>query len=89
LAACYRPEVVLLDIGLPEMDGYEVAKRIRHQPGGEDIMLVAVTGWGQADDRRRASDAGFDIHLTKPVEHAVLMKLLERLTPASRPTKPK
>jgi CheY-like chemotaxis protein len=68
----FRPDVVLLDIGLPGMDGYEVAQKIRELPGLRDIRLVAVTGYGRSDDRRRARDAGFDDHLTKPVEFAVL-----------------
>lgn len=63
-----RPEVVLLDIGLPGMDGYEVARRIRGMPGGDAIRLVALTGYGQVEDRRRAMSAGFDDHLVKPVE---------------------
>jgi CheY-like chemotaxis protein len=60
--------VVLLDIGLPEMDGYEVARRMRAMPELRDVRLVAVTGYGQAEDRRRTRDAGFDDHLTKPVD---------------------
>ena len=71
-----HPDVLLLDIGLPEMDGYEVARRIRERPSGRDILLIALTGWGQPEDRQRAVDAGFDHHLTKPVDHAVLRKLL-------------
>jgi signal transduction histidine kinase/ActR/RegA family two-component response regulator len=79
LISTFRPEVVLLDIGLPEMDGYEVARRIRGEPLGVGIALVAVTGWGQADDRQRALEAGFNQHLTKPVEFNVLKDLLGRL----------
>jgi CheY-like chemotaxis protein len=75
-AAMFRPDVVLLDIGLPGMDGYEVAQRLRELPGLRDIRLVAVTGYGQSDDRLRARDAGFDDHLTKPVEFAVLDRTL-------------
>jgi signal transduction histidine kinase/CheY-like chemotaxis protein len=74
----FQPDVVLLDIGLPELDGYEVARRIRRLPGGQNILLVALTGWGQMDDRRRANEAGFDYHLTKPVEVAILNDLLSR-----------
>jgi CheY-like chemotaxis protein len=73
-----RPDVVLLDIGLPGMSGYEVGRRMRHQPWGRGIMLIALTGWGQPEDRRRSSEAGFDAHLVKPVDHAALMALLER-----------
>lgn len=71
-AAAFKPDVVLLDIGLPGMDGYEVAQKMRELPGLRDIRLVAVTGYGRSDDRMRARDAGFDDHLTKPVEFAVL-----------------
>lgn len=75
-AAAFKPDVVLLDIGLPDMDGYEVAQKMRELPGMRDIRLVAVTGYGRSDDRRRARDAGFDAHLTKPVEYAVLERTL-------------
>jgi two-component system CheB/CheR fusion protein len=85
--ATFQPEVVVLDIGLPEMDGYEVARRVRELPGGENIMLIALTGWGQPDDRRRATDAGFDYHLTKPVELGMLTDLLNRTDRPSQPAK--
>jgi CheY-like chemotaxis protein len=67
---------VLLDIGLPEMDGYEVARRLRAQNGHHRMRLVAVTGYGQPADRRRAHAAGFDEHMVKPVEPAVLQDFL-------------
>jgi CheY-like chemotaxis protein len=70
------PDVVLMDIGMPVMDGYEVARRIRSTPGGERFHLVALTGWGQADDKERALATGFDEHLTKPIDPAVLAELL-------------
>jgi len=66
---------VLLDIGLPNLNGYEAAQRIRAQRG-KDIVLVALTGWGQEEDRRRSKQAGFDHHLTKPVELDELRRLL-------------
>ncbi len=71
-----RPEVVLLDIGLPGMDGYEVASRLRATPGLAGLRLVAVTGYGQESDRRRARLAGFDHHLVKPVDLDRLRALL-------------
>jgi len=77
------PEVVLLDIGLPGMSGYEVARRIRALPGGRQMRLYAVTGWGQEDDKRLAKEAGFDEHLTKPINTAVLLKLLATPPPTS------
>jgi len=76
--ASFHPAVVLLDIGLPELDGYEVARRIRAMPRGSEICLCAVTGWGQADDKRRAREAGFDEHMTKPVDLAALAALIAR-----------
>jgi CheY-like chemotaxis protein/nitrogen-specific signal transduction histidine kinase len=75
-AAAFRPEVILMDIGLPRMNGYEAAREIRHEPWGKKMILVAVTGWGQDDDKRRAAEAGFDHHMTKPVDPAVLEGLL-------------
>ncbi|PYM14890.1 MAG: hypothetical protein DMD81_16630 [Candidatus Rokuibacteriota bacterium] len=75
-----NPDAVLIDIGLPGMDGYEVAKRIRTMPGRQPF-LVALTGYGEAEDRRRALDAGFDAHLVKPVDPAELSALLIREIP--------
>ncbi|MFN2385097.1 MAG: ATP-binding protein [Thermoanaerobaculia bacterium] len=77
VASQFRPDVVLLDIGLPGMSGYDVAREIRKEPWGETVLLVAVTGWGQEGDRRRSKEAGFDHHLVKPVDPAALMRLLE------------
>jgi signal transduction histidine kinase len=75
----HLPEVALLDIGMPKLDGYEVARRIRAQPWGRRITLVALTGWGQESDRRRSGEAGFDSHLVKPLDLDKLTALLERL----------
>jgi signal transduction histidine kinase len=75
----HRPEVMLLDIGMPMLDGYEVARRIRVQPWGQNITLVALTGWGQDSDRRRSREAGFDSHLVKPLDMDKLTELLQRL----------
>jgi signal transduction histidine kinase/CheY-like chemotaxis protein len=74
-----RPDLVLLDLGMPGMDGYEVARRLRQEPGLENIVLAAITGWAQDDDRQRSRVAGFDEHLVKPVEPDQLQKLLDRL----------
>lgn len=75
-AVAFGAEVVLLDIGMPVVDGYEVARRIRRGPGGEDVHLIAITGWGQTEDVRRSREAGFDAHLVKPVAPALLHRLL-------------
>jgi CheY-like chemotaxis protein len=80
----FAPAVVLLDIGLPEMDGYEVARCIRGRPAGREMLLVAVTGWGQHEDKQRAAEAGFDHHLTKPVDLASLERLI-RSAPRAAP----
>jgi PAS domain S-box-containing protein len=76
--ATSMPDVVLLDIGLPGLNGYEVAERIRAMPNGSELLLIAVTGWGKDDDRRRSHAAGFDHHLVKPVDPAVIETLLSR-----------
>ena len=76
LAATFRPDVVLLDIGMPKLDGHEVCRRIRQQAWGAGIVVCALTGWGQEEDRRRSMEAGFDVHLVKPVLPADLEKLL-------------
>ena len=79
----HRPEVVLLDIGLPRLDGHEVCRRVREQDWGKDIVMIAVTGWGQADDRRKSSEAGFNGHLVKPIDYDNLLGLLTQLTSGS------
>ncbi|QDV33715.1 hybrid sensor histidine kinase/response regulator [Tautonia plasticadhaerens] len=72
----HRPDFVLLDIGLPGMDGYEVATRLRHEECCRDAVIIAVTGYGQDEDRRRSKEAGFDHHLIKPLDHEALVSLL-------------
>jgi CheY-like chemotaxis protein/anti-sigma regulatory factor (Ser/Thr protein kinase) len=74
----HRPDVAMLDIGMPKLNGYEVCKRIREQPWGRQMRIVAQTGWGQTEDRRRSSEAGFDAHLVKPIDPVQLERLLER-----------
>ncbi|MBC7900107.1 MAG: PAS domain S-box protein [Saprospiraceae bacterium] len=81
-AAEFLPEVILLDIGLPKLNGYEAAREIRQQKWGESITLIALTGWGQDEDRQRSKDAGFNSHMVKPVDHVELMKRLDELTDA-------
>jgi signal transduction histidine kinase/CheY-like chemotaxis protein len=76
VAATVQPHVILLDIGLPRLNGYEAARRIREQLRHKDVTLVALTGWGQEEDRRRSKEAGFDAHMIKPVDFAALTKLL-------------
>ena len=78
----FRPDVMLLDIGLPKLNGYEACRRIREQPWGRSVVLIALTGWGQEDDRRRSQEAGFDHHMVKPVDPQDLMKLLAELNVA-------
>lgn len=73
------PQIVLLDIGMPEMDGYQVARHIRHLPQGQSVKLVAMTGWGQIEDKTKARNAGFDEHMTKPVEPNALIAFLKIL----------
>jgi PAS domain S-box-containing protein len=79
LAAQFQPRVVLLDIGLPHMNGYDVAQAIRQQPWGAKMVIVAITGWGQAEDRQRSKAAGVDHHMVKPVDPDALMQLLAGL----------
>jgi len=79
LAAEARPDVALIDIGLPDLDGYEVARRLRAAPGGRRIGLIAITGYGQSEDQRRAYEAGFDAHLTKPVAPERLKQVMAGL----------
>jgi DNA-binding response OmpR family regulator len=78
-AESFLPDVVLLDIGLPLLNGYEVAQRIREQSWGASMFLIAVTGWGQEEDRQRSSEVGLNVHMVKPVEPAALEKLLADL----------
>jgi CheY-like chemotaxis protein/two-component sensor histidine kinase len=83
-AAAFRPDVAFLDVGMPKLDGYEVGRRIRAEPWGRDVELVALTGWGQADDRRRSREAGFDEHLVKPATLDMVAKVLAAADPSDR-----
>jgi PAS domain S-box-containing protein len=83
LAESFLPEIILLDIGMPKLNGYETARRIREQPWGKNMLLAALTGWGQEEDKRRTREAGFDHHFVKPVEPAILQKLLAEYEPAA------
>ena len=80
-AATCRPDVILLDIGLPKINGFEAARLIRKEPWGRDVVIVALTGWGQPEDLIRSADAGFNSHMVKPVDYQALMKLLTEVQP--------
>ena len=78
-AAEFRPDVAVLDIAMPKLDGFEAARMIREQPWGKHVFLIALSGWGQQLDRQRSKEAGFNAHLTKPAKYETLMEILERL----------
>ena len=75
----FLPHAAFIDIGMPRLNGYEVAKRVRREAWGASVRLIALTGWGQDDNKRQAFESGFDHHLTKPVDPSQLDMLLERL----------
>ena len=79
VAEAFKPDVILMDIGMPRLNGYEACRRIREQPWGRNVVIVAQTGWGQEDDKRKSQEAGFDFHMVKPVDPAALEKLLSEL----------
>jgi len=78
-----HPEVIVLDIGMPQLNGYDAARRIRQMPWSENAVLIALTGWGDEKDRRKSEDAGFDVHLVKPVDPVTLGNLLDTIEPQS------
>jgi len=78
-----RPDVVLLDVGLPKLNGIDACRRMRSHSWGKGMIIVALTGWGQEHDRRKTKDAGFDAHLVKPVDYPELLQLLSALLPLS------
>jgi CheY-like chemotaxis protein len=85
LAQTFHPDTALLDIGMPQLNGYEVARALRREPWGAGITLIALTGWGQESDRQKAIDAGFDRHLTKPIDPDALESLMsEGAWPAAK-----
>jgi CheY-like chemotaxis protein len=77
-ASVFDPQIVVLDIGLPDMDGYEVCRELRARPHGDSLIIIALTGWGQEEDRKKSAAAGFDGHLVKPVDLARLNELLAK-----------
>ncbi len=79
VAEACRPDAILLDIGMPKLSGYEVCRRLRQQDWARQITVIALTGWGQEQDRRRTTEAGFNHHLVKPADPVVLLKLLESI----------
>ncbi|MGH7783480.1 MAG: ATP-binding response regulator, partial [Candidatus Binatia bacterium] len=79
-AACFHPDVIVLDIAMPTLNGYEAARKIRQQPWGKKVFLIALTGWGQQRDRHRTREAGFDAHLAKPVKYQSIIELLDKLS---------
>jgi CheY-like chemotaxis protein len=81
----FRPDIVFLDIGMPGMDGYEACRRIRQTPSKKHVIVVAVTGWGQPQDKQRALESGFDAHLTKPVDPEAFTRLLASSAPNAGP----
>jgi CheY-like chemotaxis protein len=82
-ATTYRPDAILLDIGLPAMNGFDVCRIIRKEPWGQGIVIVAMTGWGQEEDRHRSTEAGFNGHLVKPVDPSDLLRALSELSPGA------
>lgn len=83
VAGAFRPDVILMDIGMPRMNGFDACRRIRAEAWGKGIVMVAQTGWGQDDDKHKAKQAGFDLHMTKPVDPTALEKLLTGMTAAT------
>ncbi|WP_082111479.1 response regulator [Spirosoma radiotolerans] len=79
ISQSWQPDAVLLDISMPGMDGYETCERLREQPGSGDVLVIALTGYGQEEDRKRVRETGFDAHLVKPVNLSLLPDLLPQL----------
>jgi CheY-like chemotaxis protein len=79
VAAEFKPDVALLDLGMPGLSGFDVARRIRESPWGSEMVLVALTGWGHDEDRRQSAEAGFNHHLTKPIPPEAIESLIDNL----------
>ena len=82
-SAAFEPDMALIDIGMPDLDGYETVRRIREQRANVHVIIVAVTGWSRDEDKRRAYEAGFDLHVAKPMDAGKLKELLALLDPES------
>jgi DNA-binding response OmpR family regulator len=80
VAEQFRPDVILMDVGMPRLNGYEATRRIREQPWGKATVIVALTGWGQEEDRRKSREAGFDEHFVKPLDHSELLNRLRAVS---------
>jgi CheY-like chemotaxis protein len=77
----YRPNILFLDLGMPGMSGYEVAQKMRENPAYDNVMLIALTGWGQDEDFRRSNEAGFSYHLVKPIRLSTVKEILSKVQP--------
>ena len=75
----FQPEVIVLDIGMPNLDGVETARRLRQQPWARHVVLIAITGWGDDNNKRESAEAGFDVHLVKPVDPMTLVDVLNNI----------
>lgn len=82
-AAGFQPQIVLLDLGLPEINGYEVARRLRADPAHAEVLLIAISGYGRDQDRVASQEAGFDFHLTKPADPDVVMRMMQEHGPVN------
>jgi CheY-like chemotaxis protein len=79
------PDMIVMDLGMPKMDGYEAARRIREKPGSHEVLMIALTGWGQSDARQRTLEAGFDHHMIKPVDFDEIRRLASERLPGCAP----
>jgi CheY-like chemotaxis protein len=84
----HQPDVIVMDIGMPRLNGYDTARKIRKQPWADNVVLIALTGWGQTEDKRRAKEAGFDHHLVKPVDPTTLARIINIALAQARTNRP-